>query len=562
MQFGFGSTCLVFLAKVTAQEGVDQAFLRVGDLLQPAPCSSPYLTTAPVHGRRHLRGEETWVEFGSDVPSQPYVLKEQANAWFSEDAFRMVLSDLLDRDEPSLRILQGGSMLMVSQSLRAPIGSLLDELRQRLPPIVRFDLQLVRIDAEGEHVMLARSLEVSAGRRGWASAVQESNAVFEFDVEIAQGSVTANPIATRWDCGAMVAVRPIVALGSPDGWFEVLARVVEPGAESRFESGETACGAIDRIHQVVHEFAGVVQGRVGGAVRQRWQGAAAAFELRLVPTWQVPAPTSVGARDVEYLPRWPDFRGFRSVPWLREGSEEVPAVITEFQSALEAANAVARAAESVTANFGIDAEATALRALQRARVQQQTAVSIHIEAFDAPAGSKPGDDGSLPLARRLADVELQTVLGSWACVTAYEELGYVPDWDVEVAQAARIPDPKVERLAAGLFLNVRCGDNLVEIEGELSWRGAIEGRLVQLNQVLRSGSMVSATAASSNSAVAHEQPSVQLPADIVRIESIPLSRLPVQGQLPLRRDHAATWRCTSPLLAVGRELIVLVRRAD
>ncbi|MEQ1631240.1 MAG: hypothetical protein ABL997_02630, partial [Planctomycetota bacterium] len=411
-------------------------------------------------------------------------------------------------------------------------------------------------------VVLAHALDVRAGRRGWVSSVQESSAVHEFEVEIAQSSTTANPVEVRFGSGAMIAVRPIVALAAPDAWFEVLARVVEPGAEPRFQSGETSCGELDRVHQVVHEYAGVIQARLGGVVRQRWQGSGAAFELRLTPTWQVPAPTPVGARDVEYLPCWPDFVGYRSSPFLTDGPEDPPAVLSEFESALQAANAVARPVESCAANFGIDAEATALRAAQAARVAAHTPVRVRVEAFDAVLGSKPAADGSMVDARRLAHVELDTVLDTWACSTAYEELGYVPDWDVEVAQSARIPDPKTERLAAGMFVNVRCSGQLVELDGELSWRAAIEGRLVRLNRAMNAPYSATASSVGNNSAVVRESDGLQMPADVVRIESIARSKLPIQARLPLRRDQPAMWRMTTPLLPSGRELLVVVRRVD
>jgi hypothetical protein len=551
------------LAAAAAAQEHAFALLPVGDLLQPDASAEPYLATAALRGRRLLRGEEAWLHLECDYEARRQLLRPCSRPWFGPGDLDALVEQLLQQDGDRIEVIPP-SQLAVRGGLGDVVQQVLTELRQRLPPAVRVDLQVVRLDPAGEQLVLARSLDCMAGRRRWASAVQESSVVAGYGVEIAQGAQIGNPMPLRIGQGVMVVLRPFVSTLEPEAWFESIVRVVEPGDAEAIDTGETSCGPLDRAHERVREVAAIVQVSLGGKVRQRWQGPdGTPYELRMTPTWQVPAPARPGGHDVEYVPCWSDFTGFRSEPYaeLERGDDDPSVAEADFRATLAAAGVSTHDTGGGVAVFGVDKEAEQLRALVRTRHLRARPVSVHLAAYDAPAGKQLGDDGAPAEARLLADMRLQTVFGSWATATAYEELTVATDWDVEVAQSSRIPQPRFERLAAGLFMNLRCSDDAVEVDGELSWRAPLDGRRYQLARAVDAPGEARAVKAG-ESAVLQEVPPTHLPREAVSIEHAPVQRLPLLFRQPLRRDQPSVWRCTSALLPAGRELVVTVRRVD
>lgn len=555
---------LLAAAALVAQDRPKVAFLRVDDLLQAAPCNEPYLTSAPLRGRRLLLGEDVWLGREYDAQAGGLPVLRGNDAWFDSASLTTLLGDWLRREGDAPQLLPRLDTLVVRGGYAPAVEELLDLLRQRLPPAVRIDLELVRYTDGDEQVLLARALDATAGRRTWASDTRSGMHCVDFEVEIAQGSQIANPIVHRVDDGTMVVVRPVLSPNDPEGWFEVIARVVQPGGEPAIDCG-TALAPIDRVHQHVSEFAGIVPARLGSKVRQRWGGAdGGQYELRLTATWQVPAPVRPGGHDLEFAPAWNDLSGFRSVPWNdnERDRDAPPPAVTEFKSALQVANLDVRGGDAPFA-YAVDGVAEELRAVVRARHAAQRPIAVRIVAYDAPAGTKIGLDGQPTAnARILGVAALTTVEGSWATATAFEEMSVLEDWDVEVAQSARIPDPRCRRLAAGLFVNVRCVGGQVELDGEVLLRSPITSRVLLLDQAVDVPGSVRAVKAGESVSV-QEQPAVHLPQNVVRIEDVTVSRLPLSARLPLRRDTVAQFRSDrSLMLPAGRELIVTVQRSE
>lgn len=547
-------------AVAIGQSSVETEDLTLRDLTQSASLVDPYLTKLAQIGTRRIRGEEDWLRHGGDegftLRGPTTVRHESTAGWFGPGTLDSVIADLAPELGGKYRLLDLGATMRVPAGLAPTARTLLHDLRANLPAPVRFDLELVR----GDEVLLGRSVELRSGELGWASALVEGATVADYEVEIAQSAFTGNPVAssTRW--GSMVVVRPHVATGEATGLAEVLVRVVEEGDEPPFDPGSTSCGAIDRVHQVVHEFAAVVPIRIGAAVRQRWAGPnGQAIELRFVPTWQAAAALPIGGRDVHYQPCWPTGIGFRSLPSQKpQGeSEDESTTQQDFAEAIDGNPGGGRpVGPQEQHRFGVEGEAAALRAATRTRFARSAPVSVRLEWFDAPAGAVPDAEGRLADARSLGVAEVATVRDAWACVTAHEELTVVLDWDVEVAQSSRIADPKPSRLAAGLFLDLRCSDDEIELAGESSTRVSLAGRVARLSVP----SITPPSTASGTSTTV--EASVALPGETVRIDAPRVVRLPISAKLPLRRGEPTVWRARSTAIGKGREFVLLVRRVD
>lgn len=551
---------LIATAAAPAQDR-NTSFVSVSDLVTAPVPGGQYLTPLGVRGRRLIAGEEAWLQ-RSESDSGRLELREHDAAWFDPSQLSTVLARLLQVDNEQVQVLEHGAQLAVRGRLAKAAIEALARLREAMPPIVRTAVEVVRLRDGKEEVLLTAPLTTASGRRSYVEATETRNCVVDYDVEIAQGSEIGNPRVLPVQHGCVVMLRPYVASSEPEGWFELLVRLVEPGDMSAIDTGSTSCGAIDRVQQHVREFAGIVHCQLGVRTVQRWVAAdGAAIEVRVTPNWQVPAPGRPAGSDVAYVPAWNGLAGFRTIPWTDadSGDDEPTAPEAEFAAALHAANVQADLLNSGAA-LAVEGEADILRGLVRARHENVRPVGLLVDLYDAPAGVDPGAGGA-PDLRQLGSLRVHGVVDSWACATAYDELTVLSDWSVEVAQSARIPDPQCQRLAAGLFVNARCSGSDVELDGEVSWRGEPEAREIRLGRTLLAPAMNWSTGSGATVTLQSAE-SRALPDETVRVESMRVHRLPFAIRLPLRREQAAVWRSASTELGPGREFVVTVRRDD
>src|SRR5262249_53234886 len=131
--FALGATCLA--AALSAQ---DRAFalLPAGDLLQADAAAEPYLAPAALRGRRLLRGEDAWLYLEPDYEARRLLLRPVAPPWFSADSLDGLLEQLLQQDGERIEVIQPASVA-VRGGLGDVVQQVLNELRQRLPPVVR-----------------------------------------------------------------------------------------------------------------------------------------------------------------------------------------------------------------------------------------------------------------------------------------------------------------------------------------------------------------------------------------------------------------------------------------
>ncbi|MGE3352870.1 MAG: hypothetical protein AB7O84_14120 [Planctomycetota bacterium] len=543
-------------------------FVPIGDLLERSHVREPYLAPVLLPGRRLMLGEQEWLGGDYDYDSDGPPLRRDVPAWFGGDQLIDLLGRLFEQ-QSEFGLLAQQDVVAVDARLAAPVRATLAELRQRLPPVVQVDIELRAVRAGGATVLLRRVLHCPSGRRSWVSDLQRTTALLGYEVEIAQGSQMARPTVRPIEHGAMVVVRPFVSPVDSTVWLELMARVAEAGgggdapAPATIETGHPGFGAMDRGVRTVSELAGVVPARLGESVTQAWDGAGGVrFELRLTPTWQVAAPVRPGGHELEYLPDWSRFAGYRSVasmPFdpvdLSDESDE-----QQFAGVLERAGVMAVDTGDGAGVVGLDGVADSLRAMTAARYAAAPPVAMQVTLYDCEAGAAFGDDGAAPAqARRLGGAELRTVLGSWACATVHEDLSVLRGWEVEVAQSARIPRPVCRRLPTGLFVNARCRGDAVELDCELSWRSAIRGREMALNVAVGLPAAVRAQQ-SGNHVQTSETPAMVLPQDTVRIEQVDVHVIPARATLPLRAARAAVLRQAGMGLGPDRELVVVVRR--
>ena len=538
-----------------AQQSSPSPFVRTSTLLRPARHGEPYLALPEFQNGRRLAGE---IDVGHGFSDRDAVAPDTAAfPLLSMDALASILQEVGSVDASKLHALQGGEHLLVREEDAAVVARVCRELGAAMPPEVRCDFEIVVRTRDNERVLMRREVLARSGQLAWGSAVEDSVAVTDFEVEISQEATAGNPVVQRVLHGAMVAVRPLVPTGEARGFFDVLLRIVDRGDEGLVELGETTSGSFDRVHQRVRELGVVLSARVGETVTHRFSGLdGSAIELRMTPRWAVaPATASVGGRDFEYAPRWLDCRGYRSLELDAVQVAELSAFEPDrlsFSESLERSRVAFWNAGPSEAVVAVGDAAVQLRLFQQARHAELSPVVVRVVAYDAAVGQEPAADGTMAAANRLASAEVATLFGSWVAATSYEEFSIVADWDVEVAQGARIGDPKVRRRAVGAALNLRCTDAGVEIEGELSTRGPIESRRMRIGQ----GKFATTNAKTSDA------PSYVVPPEVVTIESVRRSRQPLQIRLPLRRDQPAVFRATTPFLPQGRELVVTAQRLD
>jgi len=545
----------LFMAFLPAQQDEASPFVRASALLLPVRHGEPYLATPDfLNGRRMAGG----IQPGTGYPEHdPHLEDSIASPLLSMDALASILQELGTIDAGKLHALQGGELLLVRAEDAAVVTKLCREIEAAMPPLVTCEFEVTLRSKDASRVVLRREVVARSGQVAWGSAVEDSVAVTDFEVEISQEATAGNPVVQRLLHGAMVRVRPLVVPGEPRSFFEVLLRIVDRGDEGLVELGETTSGSLDRAHQRVRELGVVLSARVGETVTHRFSGLDGnTVELRMTPRFAVaPAIAKVGGRDFEYAPPWIDYRGFRSYDLDSVQALDLVQLQPDtlsFSESLERSSVAFWKAGSGDAAVAVGDAATQLRLFQRSRHADLKPVTVRVIAYDAQEGQELAADGTLPSARRLASAEVATVLGSWTAATSYEEFSIVADWDVEVAQGSRIGDPKVRRRAVGAALNIRCSDAGVEIEGELSTRGPIESRQVRIGQ----GKYATPDAKSSASVT------YVVPPEVVTIESVRRTRQPLQIRLPLRSEQPAVYRATTTFLPQGRQLVVTAQRVD
>lgn len=558
------SSVVALLAVLPAQDR-SLRFLPIQDLVEPSEPTEPWLwLPLPLSGRsRGLIGEEelAGIESMRDPFQEPVLPR---HAWFGDG-----LGDLLGALGLGAECvtLRGRTVLAVPGNRAEAMAEALAAIRRRLPAIVQGELELTRTEGGKPVVVLQRTFAAPSGRTQVLSDVTMAHGIGDYEVEIAQSASTANPVPRAVLSGAMVALRPHIVPGGEAAIVEVLARSARSGPRQSIDLGHPAFGPVDRGALSISSCAVVSRLHLGGALVQRWRGADGAdWTLTIRMQWQVPQPAQPGGQAFEYLMLPPSRLGFRSGFVGQEAEREIAP-----QEDGGAGDLAAQIGADVRLRGGraavfIGESAPRMVAAANALVDSiAQAPTIVATLVDLPTGSRPAADGSVPAEGRVVgQATVAAIANAWSSVQVYDDQNYLRDWDVEVAQASRIPDPKVDRLGTGLFLDVRSDGTAATLVGEWTRLLDMSVEKVALSAAIGVPPAARGSGGNNNAPVTvHEFPALHLPPDEVAFERPVVQRLPLRASLRLEPGKTTCVRAAGDgAVAPGRELWLCVRRAD
>jgi hypothetical protein len=506
-----------------------------------------------------------WIHRALDPGSEsPYAKGEgtllrgvTTQPWLDDDTLLEVLSALSDVESSALKVEDG--QLIVDRSAATAVAAGLAQLRAQLPPPIDLDIHLQRVKGGVATTLLRARQAVHSGRTATFDDLVQRRILSDYDVEIAQAAATANPIVDDLTTGACLAVRPRQLPGKDEVLIEVFARVATAVPSPAIPTDSSGIGPIDRATREVGEC-GVAMRVPRGATRTIEWTAAGGDRLRLTcgAIWQNrQAPARTGAM-IRCRSLYHDgIAEFRSN--LLEPDAAPPAFPVEAAFVRAGAQAVRVIREKGSATGAVvvaDKKAEQFDADIVARlVRRLTAAELIITVTDVPAGLDPAQAGDR--ARPLATIATHAVVGKSVALSGRTEARYVHDWDVEVAQSARIPDPKVRLLRHGYHLDARVTGNpdggfaQVALDARFSRLDRIDVRKAVLCEATRAGGTANESGATT--------PAIVLPRQEVHIESPVLRTHSVSAILRLDGAGRGTLRRAAPqLLGDGRDLVLTV----
>ncbi len=158
----------------------------------------------------------------------------------------------------------------------------------------------------------------------------------------------------------------------------------------------------------------------------------------------------------------------------------------------------------------------------------------------------------------MAQVASSVIVGKSVTFSGQREFRYVRDWDVEVAQSSRMPDPKVVILRHGYHVDARV---LVAVDGALR-AVALRTRVARLDRVDTVDALLSRVSRAGGVAdkSGSTSPAIVLPQDVVNVESPVLRHHSLSAVMRLDAKGSAVLRRAAPrLLGKGRDLVVLIQ---
>ena len=564
------SAVVAFAAALPCQ----RAGIPAADLLCERVERTPYLAPIRIEnliGARRFAGEDHLRRRLFDEP-------ERAGdfGWrgaFTQDQLAVLLDAL--GAEPDLVV--GPDAVYVDVADADAMRTLLDELRRALPPPITVDVRLTQTNDGATVTRFAGEVQLTPGRLHVFGDVVERSAVVDYEVEIAQASTLANPVVGDVREGVMIALRPQLAPGGAWALLETVARCIDGDPDARIETGHPGIGPIDRVPMAISESGHVALVRPGARTVQRWSGPHGAFELAMTTQWKLPAPVRPGGRDLGIFTMRSPTGGFRSlaVPHTDESDRGRDGELERsWDDPSELAGGGAQwlglpeddpqpdvERYLVVGEQGV-ASAAAVRAWFEAR---PLGPELHMRCFDVPVGTPwPIPAGREADARAVGSARLAQVEGTWSATAVHSESTVLRDWDSEVAQAARIPDPRCERVSAGFVVNARMVGGLLDLELEVSRIVDPGQKELQLSSALLApevSTLYTTVQGRRARTTDFRSPPLVLPADRVVVEQ-PVRR---SIDLQLRRHVAADAPIVHRVSATGafgpgRELLLVVEQ--
>ena len=312
----------------------------------------------------------------------------------------------------------------------------------------------------------------------WSSfhALRTQKYVPDFDVEIAQGSSIADPVTYPLSEGVAASVRPFLL---QDG--RALLRIVASAGEAdrpfrRFRVGTTDLGWINRtmssggeLEQVDFHGSLVSTEAVlsAGETAVVIAGSPTGWELLLFTLRGAPKPSEAGT--MTFLPagaltyegseRELDFTSESKAETFSWYRREAPPRMSssELHSALKFLLEDKRGSMLMGTpwfqgpSFVVRTDAATAKKLQ-GLVRGIEQEFLHPVRLSVRLTSRGGEGGA---PRTIGMLEAPLVSGRGAAFASYHQADYMGDYEVEVAQEARIADPVLKVAYAGLFAHAR-----------------------------------------------------------------------------------------------------------
>ncbi|MCC6669562.1 MAG: hypothetical protein IT458_00760 [Planctomycetes bacterium] len=572
LQNGALALALALCAALPAQENTGRAVFPVGDLLGSRP--------EPVRLLTSLAGLDPEIVCGLDEAAPLRVLSGDrelappphgrgSTGAFDAAGLLKTVAALAQIGVEDLALQPETAVLTVTRERAEVVRLVLHNLRKAVPPRIRVDVRLERGVAPKTQVLVRESVEVAPGRIGVLGECEERLALVDFAVEIAGRSSIAQPIQVPVRTGAMVLVRPRFLPDNQQVLIETVTRVIDPLPAERIPTGHPGFGDLDRVAVRAAESGSVLRLAAGAQVEQRWAGPdGEPIVLTLKAAWEGGTAEGPLSPDLEYSPFGAGVASFRSVqpaaPEEDKAEDGEPGVARSFADAMfgrDDAEIVAAHEEGSPCVVGVQAGARRVREAVAAALRELTqtaAVDLHL--YDVAEGATPSAGGAPPEgAKVLAQATLGVARGAWASASSAEERNVLGGWSVEVAEAARIPDPQPLRVQSGAFLNLRLDGDTLTLEGEVRRVERIETQRTPLDAATGAPAAEFRTEQGRRDTL----PETHLPQDLVNLERPTVRVLPLDLRLACKPGAVVVHRRAAPaLLGAQRELWIVARVRD
>lgn len=474
------------------------------------------------------------------------------------DGWRLVgEAEFLESQAPPLvqeALSQLASELEVPQpALRAQLAAW-----ERLAPTLRYELRLE--DAGASRVLLEGTERIRPGRPLVVGQLASWLALVDYDVEVAQFAATSDPqvVALAAGTGLALLVDPLESGAWRVAW---VARTIEPGPAETLDMQPAPFGSAQRNPLAFAQAGAVTRVDEGREALLRFPGIGAAslrLALRVDPGPGGPVPLSARvesvsahlhpalARPLAGFARPPTLAvhphdAFAAEPPELEPLSSDPERLAELDAERDGGREDLDELWNDVAHY----EESGLLLAKGPRVADLMALFERLSAwYGRPYRIALALDVELPGAapRALAAVELGTLAELPCAFSAGAARELLLDWDVEIAQAARIPDPILRFVDEGVAgtLAVRSDEigRPIGVQADLSVTvlGELRSKVLTLDSTRDLGVlMVSGNADGSGAGVPRD---ARLPPVRVPIELPQRAELRILGELPLAPQGA------------------------
>lgn len=552
-------------AAVAGEEGS----LPVGDLMTRD--GSVRRATGPVSSSplgldssvRRIAGEKRLIDSGLDDNCPP---------WFDGQSVCTALDAALGPDVNPTGFDDKARAVTFAAGSRDAAAKALADLRERAPQPISLKVSIERWPDNpgiaGPETLLSAQAHADPARTLVLADAVERQVVADYSVEIAQASSIGDPILAilRTGASAELCLTPM-----PDGRtavLETVTRVARPLDEAQIDLGHEGFGRADRCAVAFDEVAACVRIGNGRASETTWTGRdGARMVLRVEASWKLPPPPGdpaivvsplfrsafmgfVHVRGTD-LPNQEEVDAWSALPERTTTADEI--VATAFRDPLYVLSVKSREFVMALPSAAPLTSSQQFETMCDAAESRMKAARVECLAVNVPAGAAVSLDAPLPPgAFTVAAFSGTATLGLPLCSTGGTERRFLADWDVEVAQSARIPDPLFASAVSGHFLDLTPRERSVDVDLDLRRLERIDRQVIQLAVGRVSQGLQSEKDA------AYFDPT--LPPERVAVEKPVVAQLHVAESVPLGADGTGSLRRTGgSLLGAGRELVVIVR---